>query len=98
MMVHGPCPLRPFRLLCLPGLASLALETASGCVVFEEPNRAPLELELSHLARLLAAAAAARGWRVRLGVWDDATVHHMRPRLELARGDAACPLDLAAFP
>lgn len=66
------------------GLESFALEAASGCVVFEEANHAPMELELSHVARLLAAAAGA-AWRVQLGVRADAALQQQRACLEVAR-------------
>lgn len=69
------------------GLDSLALEAASGCVVFEEANHAPMELELSHMARLLAAAACA-AWRVRLGVCPDAALQQQRACLEVTRAAA----------
>lgn len=75
------------------GLESLALEAASGAVVFEEHSKAPLELELSHLARLLTSAAAAAGgaWRVELGITHDAAVGQRRARLLLERLPPAAP-------
>ncbi|KAL4437265.1 hypothetical protein ABPG75_004404 [Micractinium tetrahymenae] len=65
------------------GLARLTLRAASGCIVFEEPHRAPLELELSHVARLLAAHA--QRWAMRLGLHDDEALQQRLPELELVR-------------
>ena len=63
------------------GLHLLSLEAASGCVVFEEANQAPLELEMSHTARLLEAASSR--WRVTLSMCKDAVDGAQRQRLEL---------------
>lgn len=71
----GPTP--------IAGLARLTVRAASGCIVFEEPRHAPLELELSHVSRLLAAGA--QRWTVRLGLhWDEALQQRL-PELELVR-------------
>jgi len=48
--------------------------------VFEEANHAPMELELSHLARLLATAGGS-SWQVRLGMRSDATLQQRRASL-----------------
>ena len=69
---------------CAAGLASIALEAASGCVVFEEANHAPMELELSHLARLLATAGGG-SWRVQLGMRSDAALQQQRACLAVTR-------------
>ena len=63
------------------GLQLLSLEAASGCVVFEEANQAPLELELGHTARLLEAASSR--WRVTLSMCRDGVDWGQRQRLEL---------------
>ncbi|PRW45400.1 glutamate carboxypeptidase [Chlorella sorokiniana] len=59
------------------GLDLIALEAASGCIVFEEANHAPMELELSHLARLLASSAGS-SWRVQLSMRSDAALQQQR--------------------
>jgi hypothetical protein len=61
------------------------VESAAGCLVFEEGGRAPLELELSHVARLLAAHAPR--WRVALSVTHDPALQHRAPRLDLVLAD-----------
>lgn len=73
----------PSRAAPPAGLAQLRLEAAAACVVFEEANHAPLELELSHLARLLSGAAGAGGGQVALSVCVDAAVGQRRQCLTL---------------
>ena len=86
-----PCLASPLRASCA-GLARLSLQAGSGSVVFEEADHAPLELELSHVARLLAEHSGGGGggggacWRVELGMRRDDVVRGLgSPRLELTR-------------
>lgn len=53
-------------------------------MVFEEANHAPMELELSHLARLLATGGAG-SWRVQLGMRSDAALQQRRACLTVTR-------------
>ncbi|PSC73618.1 hypothetical protein C2E20_3074 [Micractinium conductrix] len=64
---------RLMEVVATAGLRSLTLQAASGCLVFEEPQKAPMELELSHAARLLAGGGSTNdpGWAVQLGLCND---------------------------
>ena len=54
-------------------------------MVFEEATHAPMELELSHLARLLATAGGST-WRVQLGMRSDAALQQHRACLTVTHG------------
>lgn len=80
-----PLPANCFLPSPLPytDLVQLRLQTSTGNLVFEEANRAPLELEVLHFARLLPVHGA-RWHSTSESLWDE-TADEETLLLELSR-------------